>query len=97
MTYVFYGFSFETGKVTTYDANGRPDLSVNHETIDPLVAVMESSNIDDPFYENGTFASAAEAEAFYNSYNEVNATEYQAIARNIKANQVQNPSSAIVK
>lgn len=87
----FYGFSFETGKISIYTITSSvfPDLAVEDvELIDSVNIDLRSSNDVDAFYKNGSFSTAAEAETFYNNYNEVTATQFVPIAYSIKENQV---------
>jgi hypothetical protein len=87
----FYGFSFETGRISVFTITSSvfPDLAVEDvELIDSVNIDLRSSNDVDAFYMNGTFSSAAEAETYYNNYNEVTATQFVPIAYNIKKNQV---------
>ncbi len=89
--YIFYGYSFQTGRISTYSLTSSvlPDLAVNHlELHDSINVDLLSSNDEDAFYKNGTFATAEEAEAYFNNYTEVIATNFQPIAYNIKNNQV---------
>ncbi len=91
--YVFYGFSFEIGQVTTYSLTGsaRPDLSVNHLSITSGTiesVYLEGSDDQEAFHREGNFATAEEAEVFYNNYNEVSTTDFVPLAHNIKVNQV---------
>ena len=89
--YAFYGFSFETGKISIYSLTGSatPDLALTHvELQDSVNIVITSSNDLDAFYKNGIFSNATEAEAYFNNYTEVITSDFQAIARNIKENQV---------
>lgn len=89
--YIFYGFSFETGKILTYSLTSSvmPDLAAIHVILgDDITVDLASSNELDAFHENGIFASATEAEAYFNNYTEVITSDFQAIARNIKENQV---------
>lgn len=89
--YIFYGFSFETGKISTYSLTSSvmPDLALIHVELEDSVNVdLMSSNEQDAFYKNGIFSTAGEAEAYFNNYTEVIATSFQPIAYYIKKNQV---------
>ncbi len=89
--YVFYGFSFETGKISTYSLTSSvmPDLAAIHVILgDNITVDLASSNELDAFHENGIFASATEAEEYFNNYTEVITSDFQALAQNIKENQV---------
>jgi hypothetical protein len=90
-SYVFYGFSFSTGKVSTYSYPGSavPDLALQAvELIDSVNIDMLCSNDEDAFYKNGIFPSPGDAETYFRNYNEVIATQFQAIAYGIRENQV---------
>ena len=87
----FYGFSFETGKISVYTITSSlyPDLAVEDvELIDSVNIDLRSSNDQDAFYRNGTFTTAAEAESYFNDYVEVTATGFVPIAYSIRENQV---------
>lgn len=87
----FYGFSFETGKISVYTITSSvfPDLHVEDVELEDSVNIdLRSSNDQDAFYKNGTFSTVAEAEAYFNNYIEVTATTFQPIAYNVKKNQV---------
>ena len=89
--YVFYGFSFETGKISTYSltSSTMPDLAAIHVELEDSVNVDLIGSEDlEAFYKNGIFTGAAEAEMYFNGYNEVIATDFQPIAYYIKENQV---------
>jgi hypothetical protein len=89
--YVFYGFSFVTGKISLYSLSSSvlPDLAAIHVIMgDNITVDLTSSNDVDAFYLNGIFATAAEAEAFFDSYTEVTAQEFQPLAQDIQVNQV---------
>jgi hypothetical protein len=89
--YVFYGFSFETGKISTYSltSSSLPDLAAIHVIMgDNITVDLTSSNDQDAFYENASFQNAQEAEAYYNNYGEVLATDFQSLAQTIRENQV---------
>ena len=90
LDWVFYGLSFETGKISIYSLSERPDLTSNHIIItDEITSIyLESSNDLDAFYKNGIFATASEAEVYFNNYNEVIASDFQWQAENIKENQI---------
>ncbi len=85
----FYGFTFEDGQIRLYPAASsvRPDLSVTYNDFNQIVT-MESSDLDDAFHKNGDFASATEAEDFFNSYMEVTANEFLPLADTVEVNQV---------
>ena len=90
-SYVFYGFSFETGKILTYSLTSSvmPDLAAIHVILgDDITVDLASSNELDAFYMNGIFSSAADAEAYFNNYTEVITSDFQALARKVKENQV---------
>jgi hypothetical protein len=98
--YIFYGFSFETGKISTYSLTGGalPDLAAIHVIMGETITVdLSSSNDKDAFYKNGNFSSAAEAQAYYDSYSEVIASEFQPLALNIRENQVWTVKTAAKK
>ncbi len=89
--YVFYGFLFETGKISTYSLSSStlPDLAAIHLIFGDNISVdLTSSNDQDAFYNNVNFSTAEEAEKYFNNYNEVNAGDFQPIAHNIKENQI---------
>ena len=89
--YAFYGFSFETGKISIYSLTGSatPDLALTHvELQDSVNIVITSSNDLDAFYKSGIFSNATEAEAYFNNYNEVIAMDFQPLAKNIRKNQI---------
>jgi len=88
-SYSYYGFTFEDGQVKIYEdrSSPQPDLSVNYNNFNQDVD-LASSNIEDAFYKNGDFASSQEAENFYNSYGEVTAVDFQALALKVMVNQV---------
>jgi hypothetical protein len=89
--YVFYGFSFESGKISTYSLTSSelPDLAAIHvELVDSVNIDLLGSDDQEAFYKNGIFPGPAEAEAYFNSYSEVIATTFQPIAYYIKENQV---------
>jgi hypothetical protein len=87
----FYGFSFETGKISIYTITSSifPDLAVEDVELQDSVNIdLRSSNDLDAFYKNNTFPTAAEAESYFKGYQEVTATDFVPIAYNIKANQI---------
>jgi hypothetical protein len=89
--YVFYGFSFEAGKISTYSITSSlmPDLAAIHVILGENITVdLSSSNDVDAFYKNGIFSTPEEAEAYFNNYTEVITHEFQPLAQNIKENQV---------
>jgi len=85
----YYGFTFEDGQIKLYPAAGsvRPDLSVTYNDFNQIIS-LESSDLDDAFYMNGNFANAGAAEAFFNSYLEVTANNFEAQADTVEVNQV---------
>ncbi len=90
-SYIFYGFSFETGKISTYSLTGgaMPDLAVVHVELEDSVNIdLQGSDDREHFFLNGVFTGPQEAENFFNHYTEVTATSFQPIAYNIKENQV---------
>ena len=89
--YVFYGFLFETGKISTYSltSSTKPDLAAIHLIFADNISVeLTSSNDQDAFYNNVNFSTAEEAEVYFNNYNEVNAGNFQPIAHDIEENQI---------
>jgi hypothetical protein len=90
-SYVFYGFSFESGKISTYSLTSSvlPDLAAVHvELVDSVNIDLLGSDDQEAFYKNGIFPGSTEAEAYFNSYSEVIATSFQPIAYYIRENQV---------
>ena len=87
--YSYYGFTFEDGSIKVYapSSGTQPDLAVVYNDFDQTV-ILQSSNQIDAFHKNGSFQSAAEAEAYFNSYTEVTAQGFQPQAENIEADQV---------
>ena len=59
--------------------------------------LQSSSNPVDPFYKNGDFTSAGDAEAFFNGYKEVTAANFQVQADTISINQVWTVQTATDK
>jgi len=89
--YVFYGFSFESGEISLYSLTSStlPDLAAIHVILGDTITVdLTSSNETDAFYKNSTFENAMEAEAYYNNYTEVIASDFQPLAHSVKPNQV---------
>lgn len=89
--YIFYGFSFTTGEISTYSITSSvsPDLSAVHVIMgDNITVDLSGSNDAAAFYLNGTFPDAAEAEDYFNNYTEVVAVDFQAIAHSVQENQV---------
>ena len=88
--YVFYGFSFESGKISTYSlTDAPPDLAAIHVILGENMTVDLSSSDDvEAFHKNNNFSTAAEAEAFFINYGEVLTTDFQPLAQTIKENQV---------
>ncbi|MFC2099071.1 hypothetical protein ACFLTA_04640 [Bacteroidota bacterium] len=85
----FYGFSFETGKISLYAYPAQPDLSAIHLIFGDTITVdLLGSDDEKAFHKNGNFSSAVEAETYFNNYNEVLATDFTYIARTIRENQV---------
>jgi hypothetical protein len=89
--YIFYGFSFTTGEISTYSITSsvHPDLSAIHVIMGENISVdLQGSNDVAAFYPNGTFGSATEAEDYFNNYTEVVAEDFQPLAHSIQENQV---------
>ena len=89
--YVFYGFSFESGQISLYSLTSStlPDLAAIHVILGDTITVdLTSSNETDAFYKNSTFQNAMEAEAYFNNYTEVIASDFQSLAYSVKPNQV---------
>ncbi|MFC2115451.1 hypothetical protein ACFLTU_03200 [Bacteroidota bacterium] len=90
-SYVFYGFSFQTGQISTYSLTSsvKPDLAIiNVELEDSVNLDMTGSDDQEAFSENGIFSTAGLAEIFFNNYTEVPSLDFQPIAHNIKTNQI---------
>ncbi len=88
-SYSYYGFTFEDGTIKVYapSTGAQPDLASVYNDFSQDV-ILQSSNQIDAFFKNGDFASAGEAETYFNSYSEVTAQGFQAQAENVKVNQV---------
>lgn len=89
--YVFYGFTFATGKISLYSLTSStlPDLAAIHVILGDTITVdLSSSNETDAFYKNFTFQNALEAEAYFNNYTEVIASDFQPLAYSVKPNQI---------
>ncbi len=87
----YYGFNFEDGTdIHLFAAQQYSTRSVAiHIIFQQNVGVtLQSSNQDDAFHKNGDFATAADAETFFNSYSEVTAQGFQGLADNVEVNQV---------
>lgn len=85
----FYGFSFETGKVSLYAYPAQPDLSAIHLIFGDTITVdLLGSESEKAFYRNGNFSSATEAETYFNGYKEVLAQDFTHVARSVRENQV---------
>lgn len=98
VSYNHYGFTFEDGAVKVYPPNSNiPDLEVIYNDFNQVTTLQSSSNPVDPFYKNGDFASAGEAEAFFNGYREVTATNFILQADPIDVNQVWTVQTATDK
>jgi len=89
-SYVFYGFSFETGEISTYSlADAPPDLAAIHVILGENMTVdLSSSDDENAFYKNSNFSTSSEAEVYFTNYGEVLATDFQPLAQSIKENQV---------
>ena len=85
----YYGFTFEDGQIKLYPAVGsvRPDLSVTYNDFNQIIS-LEGSDLDGAFYMNGSFTDAGAAEAYFNSYGEVIATDLQPLASEVEVNQI---------
>jgi len=88
-TYSYYGFTFEDATIKVYapSSGAQPDLASVYNDFSQDV-ILQSSNQIDAFLRNGDFASADEAETYFNSYSEVTAQGFQAQAENVEVNQV---------
>ena len=88
--YVFYGFSFETGEISTYSlTDAPPDLAAIHVILGENMTVdLSSSDDQDAFHKNSNFSTSTEAEVYFTNYGEVLATDFQPLAHSIKENQV---------
>lgn len=90
--FVYYGFSFETGKVSTYSITSsvRPDLTVNHVSLGGQITsvYLEGSDEDDAFFQNGEFESGTGAQAWFDNYTDVLAEDFIPLALELKVNQV---------
>ena len=86
----FYGFSFKTGKISLYAySDAPPDLAAIHlGSGDNLMVDMSGSDDMEAFHKNGNFTSSAEAESYFNNYNEVLTQEFVPLAQSLKVNQV---------
>lgn len=94
----FYGFTFEDGQIKLYPAASsvRPDLSVTYNNFNQEIS-LESSDLDEAFHKNGNFANAGAAESFFNSYLEVTANNFEALANMVEVNQVWTVQTASKK
>ena len=98
VSYNHYGFTFEDGAVKVYQPNSKiPDLEVIYNDFNQVSTLQSSSNPVDPFYKNGDFTSAGDAEAFFNGYKEVTAANFQVQADTISINQVWTVQTATDK
>ena len=89
--YSYYGFNFENGQISIYSplSSIQPDLVAIHVIFQQNVGVtLQSSDQIDAFHKNGDFATAADAEAYFNNYSEVTAQGFQGQADNVEVNQV---------
>ena len=90
--WVFYGFDFESGQLSTYSLTGSalPDLSSNHIILnEELKSVyLESSEDQDAFSKYGTYGSKEEAETNFTGYKEVTSTDFIPLAQEIQVNQI---------
>jgi len=86
----FYGFSFETGEISTYSlTDAPPDLAAIHVILgEDMTVDLSSSDDQDAFHKNSNFSTSTEAEVYFTNYGEVLATDFQPIAQSIKENQV---------
>ena len=89
-SYVFYGFSFETGEISTYSlTDAPPDLAAIHVILGETMTIdLSSSDDEDAFYKNGNFSTSTEAEVYFTNYGEVLTTDFQPLAQTIQENQV---------
>jgi hypothetical protein len=94
----FYGFTFEDGQIKLYAAGSsvRPDLSITYNDFNQEVS-LESSDLDDAFYKNGDFANTGAADAYFNSYGEVTAMDFQPLALEVEVNQIWTVQTASKK
>jgi hypothetical protein len=69
------------------NSSNQPDLAAIYNDFNQDIT-LQSSNQIDSFHKNGSFQSAAEAEAYFNSYTDVTAQGFQPQAENVEINQV---------
>jgi hypothetical protein len=90
--WVFYGFDFESGQISTYSLTGSslPDLSCNHIILnDELKSVyLESSEDQEAFSKYGTYSTSEEAMISFNAYKEVTTNDFIPLAQEIQENQI---------
>lgn len=91
--YIVYGFSFEKGENVSYTLTGGspPDLIASNLTDvqnNITGAVLNSPDNIEAFYLNLAGTSYTEAKAWYDSYQEVTATDFEAISDSIELYQV---------
>lgn len=91
--YIVYGFSFEKGENVPFTLTGgsQPDIIVSNLTdiMNKITgAVLNSPNNVEAFYLNLTASSYEEARQFFDSYQEVTATQFKAISDTVELYQV---------
>jgi len=91
--YIVYGYSFEKGEDVPYTLSGGspPDIVVSNLTdiLNNITgAVLNSPDNIEAFYLNLTGTSYTEAKDWYDSYNEVTATDFEAISDSVELYQI---------
>lgn|GEM_PF-288306 len=91
--YLVYGFSFEKGEniAFTFTTTPVPDILVTNITdVENKItgAVLSSPANEEAFCLKGSFSTSADAESFYNSYNEVTDSIFHPLTEEIHKDQV---------
>lgn len=91
--YIVYGFSFEKGEDVPYTLTGGspPDIIVSNLTDvqnNITGAVLNSPDNIEAFYLNMTGTSYTEAKDWFDSYQEVTATDFEALSDSVELYQV---------